>query len=71
VLDLIYWRDPKKSGIAFVATLLVLLCLGTMSIVSVVAYTGLALLAITVSLRVATIVTEKMGKDVEAVRIAQ
>ncbi|CAM5998991.1 unnamed protein product [Sphagnum balticum] len=71
VLDLIYWRDLKKSGIAFGITLFVLICLSTMSIVSVIAYTGLALLAATASVRVATIVTEKMGKDVEAVKIAQ
>ena len=63
MLDLIYWRDPKKSGAVFAATLAFLICLATQSIVTVFAYTGLVLLAATVSLKTAKLVMDKMGKD--------
>jgi hypothetical protein len=63
VLELIYWRDVRKSGVVFGATLVFLLCLATMSVISVVAYIGLMVLAATVTLRVAKLVMEKMGKD--------
>jgi hypothetical protein len=40
LLDLIYWRDPKKSGVVFGTTLLLLLCMATYSVISVAAYLG-------------------------------
>jgi len=41
ILDLIYWRDPKKSGIVFGITLALLICLAVFNIISVVSYLGL------------------------------
>jgi len=41
VLDLIYWRDVKKSGIVFGVTLALLICLAVFNIISVVSYLGL------------------------------
>jgi hypothetical protein len=52
VLDLIYWRDPRKSAVVLLATLALLICLATFSLLTVVAYAGLTLLAITLSFRV-------------------
>lgn len=52
VKDLIYWRDPKKSGIVFGTGLMILLSLAYCSIISVVAYVSLATLAGTLSFRI-------------------
>jgi len=52
VLDIIYWRDPKKSGIALALCLLALFILGRYPILSVIAYTGLAVLAATLGFRI-------------------
>lgn len=52
VVELVYWRDPRKSGVVFGGTLLFLLSLAIFSVISVVAYTGLILLALTLSFRV-------------------
>ena len=51
VLDLVYWKDPKKSGVVLAGGFLFLLCLANYSLISVVAYTGLLLLAATVTFR--------------------
>jgi len=51
VLDLIYWRDPKKSVIALSLTLLALFIFAKFSLISVLAYTGLAVLAGTFGFR--------------------
>ncbi|KAL7987214.1 hypothetical protein Chor_006133 [Crotalus horridus] len=45
VVDLLYWRDIKKTGVVFGASLFLLLSLTVFSIVSVIAYIALALLA--------------------------
>nr|XP_056702178.1 reticulon-2 isoform X2 [Euleptes europaea] len=52
VADLVYWRDTRKSTFVFTSLMLALLCLLHFSIVSVVSYISLAVLAITISLRV-------------------
>lgn len=52
VLDIIYWRDPKKSAIALSLTLIALFVLGKYPILSVLAYTGLAVLAATLGFRI-------------------
>ena len=52
VLDLIYWRDVKKSGVVFGSMMLMLLSLAMFSVLSVVAYLALAGLTVTVSFRV-------------------
>ncbi|KAM8860291.1 uncharacterized protein AB9W97_019885 isoform 2-T2 [Spinachia spinachia] len=52
VVDLLYWRDVKKTGVVFGAALLLLLSLTVCSIVSVCSYIGLALLSVTICFRI-------------------
>lgn len=52
VLDLIYWRDVKKTGVVFGSMLFILLSLAIFSVLSVVAYLSLAILSVTLSFRV-------------------
>jgi len=52
VVDLLYWRDVKTTGVVFGAALLLLLSLTACSIVSVSSYIGLALLSVTVTFRI-------------------
>ena len=49
VLDLIYWRDVKKTGVVFGSMLVLLLSLAMFSVLSVVAYLSLSALTVTVS----------------------
>lgn len=49
---LVYWRDPKKSGIVFGSVLVVLLSLTLFSLISVVAYTALGVLLAAISFRI-------------------
>ncbi|XP_039994406.1 reticulon-4a isoform X4 [Xiphias gladius] len=52
VVDLLYWRDVKTTGVVFGAALLLLLSLTVCSIVSVCSYVGLALLSVTICFRI-------------------
>jgi len=52
VAELVYWRDPKKSGVVFGSIFLVLIALCFLSLISVVAYVSLALLTGTFAFRV-------------------
>ncbi|XP_028844284.1 reticulon-4b isoform X3 [Denticeps clupeoides] len=52
VVELVYWRDVKKSGLVFGTSLLLLLSLTMCSIVSVCSYIALALLSITITFRI-------------------
>ena len=52
VAELVYWRDPKKSGVVFGAGLAILLSLTVFSIISVIAYTSLAALSVSLSFRI-------------------
>ncbi|XP_058508329.1 reticulon-1-A-like isoform X9 [Solea solea] len=52
LVDLLYWRDVKATGVVFGAILLLLLSLTVCSIVSVCSYIGLALLSVTVCFRI-------------------
>ncbi|XP_026211428.1 reticulon-3 isoform X11 [Anabas testudineus] len=52
LVDLLYWRDVKTTGVVFGAALLLLLSLTVCSIVSVSSYIGLALLSVTVCFRI-------------------
>jgi hypothetical protein len=52
VLELVYWRDPKKSGIVFGSMMVLLLSLALFSVLSVVAYLSLAALTVTCSFRI-------------------
>jgi len=51
VLDLIYWRDVKKTGAVFGSVLLLLVSLALFSVLSVLAYLSLVLLTITITYR--------------------
>lgn len=52
VENLIYWRDPKKSGPIFGGVLVVLLALTYFSFISVFAYLSLFALTATISFRI-------------------
>ncbi|XP_069090286.1 reticulon-4 isoform X2 [Pleurodeles waltl] len=65
VVDLLYWRDIKKSGVVFGASLFLLLSLTVFSIVSVSAYIALALLSVTISYRIYKGVFQAIQKSEE------
>jgi len=65
VAEYVYWRDPKKSGIGFSASLVLLLSLKYFSFISVVAYLTLALLSVTVSFRIYKNVLQAVQKSNE------
>ncbi|XP_030627850.1 reticulon-4b isoform X1 [Chanos chanos] len=52
VVDLLYWRDVKTTGVVFGASLLLLLSLSVCSIISVFSYVALALLSVTIIFRI-------------------
>ncbi|XP_072525914.1 reticulon-4b isoform X5 [Salminus brasiliensis] len=52
VVDLLYWRDVKNTGVVFGASLLLLLSLSVCSIISVLSYVALALLSVTITFRI-------------------
>jgi len=52
VSELVYWRDPKKSGVVFGSIFIILIALTFLSFISVVAYTSLAVLSGTFAFRV-------------------
>lgn len=59
---LIYWRDPKKSGIVFGVVLGVLLSLAYFSLISVLAYLSLLTLTGTVAFRVYKTILQAVQK---------
>ncbi|XP_028676033.2 reticulon-4-like isoform X2 [Erpetoichthys calabaricus] len=65
VVDLLYWRDIKKTGIVFGASLFLLLSLTVCSIVSVISYLALALLSVTISFRIYKGVVQAIQKSDE------
>ncbi|XP_062465017.1 reticulon-4 isoform X3 [Pezoporus occidentalis] len=65
VVDLLYWRDIKKTGVVFGASLFLLLSLTVFSIVSVTAYIALALLSVTISFRIYKGVIQAIQKSSE------
>ncbi|XP_066451804.1 reticulon-4 isoform X6 [Eleutherodactylus coqui] len=64
-VDLLYWRDIKKSGVVFGISLFLLLSLTVFSIVSVVAYIALGLLSISISFRIYKGVLQAIQKSDE------
>jgi len=62
VAALIYWRDPKKSGIVFGVILGVLLSLAYFSLISVLAYLSLISLIGTVAFRIYKTVLQAVQK---------
>ncbi|XP_051509512.1 reticulon-3-like isoform X1 [Myxocyprinus asiaticus] len=65
VNDLVHWRDPKKSGVVFGLSMLVLLSLAAFSVISVVSYLLLALLCVTISFRIYKSVVQAVQKSNE------
>ncbi|XP_059973871.1 reticulon-4 isoform X3 [Mesoplodon densirostris] len=65
VVDLLYWRDIKKTGVVFGASLFLLLSLTVFSIVSVTAYIALALLSVTIIFRIYKGVIQAIQKSDE------
>ncbi|XP_038821504.1 reticulon-3-B-like [Salvelinus namaycush] len=65
VMELVYWRDPKKSAVAFGMSLLVLLSLATFSVISVLSYLLLALLCVTITFRIYKSVIQAVQKSGE------
>ncbi|XP_067877697.1 reticulon-3-like [Heterodontus francisci] len=62
VKDLVYWRDPKKTGVVFGSILTLLVSLAVFSVVSVLAYLVLALLSVTISFRIYKSVIQAVQK---------
>jgi len=62
VLDLIYWRDPKRSGIVLALTLAALLVFAKLPLITVFSYAGLAVLAGTVAFRLFKLVEAQFKK---------
>ncbi|XP_036403782.1 reticulon-3 isoform X3 [Megalops cyprinoides] len=65
VKELVHWRDPKKSGVVFGTSLLLLLSLAAFSVISVVSYLLLALLCVTISFRIYKSVIQAVQKSNE------
>uniref|UniRef100_A0A674MQN3 Reticulon n=4 Tax=Takifugu TaxID=31032 RepID=A0A674MQN3_TAKRU len=63
VKDLIHWRDPKKSGLAFGLSMLLLLSLAAFSVISVASYLLLALLCVTITFRIYKSVIQAVQKS--------
>ncbi|XP_038588786.1 reticulon-3 isoform X3 [Micropterus salmoides] len=63
VKDLVHWRDPKKSGLVFGLSLLLLLSLAAFSVISVVSYLLLALLCVTITFRIYKSVVQAVQKS--------
>ncbi|XP_061816003.2 reticulon-3 isoform X1 [Nerophis lumbriciformis] len=63
VKDLIHWRDPKKSGLVFGLSMLLLLSLAAFSVISVASYLLLALLCVTITFRIYKSVIQAVQKS--------
>lgn len=64
-LQLVHWREPKKSAAAFGLSLLVLISVATLSVISVVSYLLLACLCVTITFRVYKSVIQAVQKSDE------
>ncbi|XP_069738483.1 reticulon-1-like [Phaenicophaeus curvirostris] len=60
--ELLLWRDARRSAVALASSLLLLGSLATLSALSVVAHLALALLSVTISLRVYKAVVQALHK---------
>ncbi|XP_064174845.1 reticulon-4a isoform X3 [Anguilla rostrata] len=65
LVDLLYWRDVKKSGVVFGTSLFLLLSLTLCSIVSICSYATLALLSVTVTFRIYKGILQAVQKSEE------
>lgn len=50
-LQLVHWKEPKKTAAAFGLSLLVLVSVATLSVISVVSYLLLTCLCVTITFR--------------------
>ncbi|KAM4583533.1 reticulon-3-B-like [Odontesthes bonariensis] len=64
-LQLVHWKEPKKSAGAFGLSLLVLVSVATLSVISVVSYLLLACLCVTITFRVYKSVIQAIQKSDE------
>ncbi|KAG7217973.1 hypothetical protein INR49_020739 [Caranx melampygus] len=64
-LQLVHWKQPKKSVAAFSLSLLVLISVATLSVISVVSYLLLACLCVTITFRVYKSVIQAIQKSDE------
>uniref|UniRef100_UPI0037E81C39 reticulon-3-B-like n=1 Tax=Semicossyphus pulcher TaxID=241346 RepID=UPI0037E81C39 len=64
-LQLVHWKEPKKSAVAFGLSLLVLVSVATLSVISVVSYLLLTCLCITITFRVYKSVIQAIQKSDE------
>ncbi|XP_065816731.1 reticulon-3-B-like [Labrus bergylta] len=64
-LELVHWKEPKKSAVAFGLSLLVLVSVATLSVISVVSYLLLTCLCITITFRVYKSVIQAVQKSDE------
>ncbi|KAM7420010.1 hypothetical protein PAMA_016891 [Pampus argenteus] len=64
-IQLVHWKQPKKSAATFGMSLLVLVSMATLSIISVVSYLLLACLCITITFRVYKSVIQAVQKSDE------
>uniref|UniRef100_A0A3B5M2T7 Reticulon n=1 Tax=Xiphophorus couchianus TaxID=32473 RepID=A0A3B5M2T7_9TELE len=64
-LQLVCWREPRKSLVAFVSSLTVLVAMATLSVISVVSYLLLACLCVTITFRVYKSVIQAVQKSHE------
>lgn len=62
---LVYWRDPKKSGVVFGSIMAILLSLCYMSLISVVAYSSLLALTGTICFRIYKNILQAVQKTSE------
>ncbi|KAA0187674.1 Reticulon protein, partial [Fasciolopsis buskii] len=71
VRDLVCWREPIKSGIFMVLALTLLISLSCLSLVSIVAYAGLALLCCTAGYRMYCFLlnSSKLGNKLDGTTI--
>ncbi|XP_017575439.1 reticulon-3 isoform X1 [Pygocentrus nattereri] len=63
VYELVHWRDPKKTGVVFGTSLLLLLSLAAFSVISVISYLLLALLCVTITFRIYKSVIQAVQKS--------
>ncbi|XP_028272511.1 reticulon-3-B-like [Parambassis ranga] len=64
-LQLVHWREPKKSAVAFGLSMLILISVATLSVISVVSYLLLACLCVTITFRVYKSVIQAVQKSDE------
>uniref|UniRef100_A0A4W6DL38 Reticulon n=2 Tax=Lates calcarifer TaxID=8187 RepID=A0A4W6DL38_LATCA len=64
-LQLVHWKEPKKSAVVFGLSLLVLVSVATLSVISVVSYLLLACLCVTITFRVYKSVIQAIQKSDE------